>query len=424
MTSNCPLPLTSGSDTGGIKADDLSPLKSPSHDISPAVLDIADVLMNVSPNSTSMQQMMPTSGSLASQISTSAPEVRTGFASGASKSTTTKPFQDNVPAEPLLPFWKWPLSTQETFQARLSPVWQQPAPPPSPPHSLQVTFPPSSKRSKPSRANSTSTFFSEATSLDDTPTINLESHTKLPSPDSDSTDFRPKVGFDSTAPDVSVAASHMKIIHTGMEDRFETIIASVEDAGFDSIDSMSSAYYTTSFGEHTAIHALQSQSRSRRLRTLLASLRQKSAEWIDREAQGYREEIMRGAEDIFTRELSKTGNRASQDQPTVKFSPPTNHDKYGYSGVGDSIGEKVLQVLADRGLGTLLKTDMARLQTTVSVLKMISPSPLILLAWRLTTGCDYEGSRAMVPPDGAGKDKGAPPLGSFIGSMLVSMHAG
>ena len=104
-----------------------------------------------------------------------------------------------------------------------------------------------------------------------------------------------------------------------IEARFESIIRAVEGAGFESIDDMSTQYYTATFQEDTISHWAQSRSRSRSLYAFLASLHASTNTWTDREVQGYRQQITEAAESLYVGELSnamedimQNGRRRSQ----------------------------------------------------------------------------------------------------------------
>ena len=104
-----------------------------------------------------------------------------------------------------------------------------------------------------------------------------------------------------------------------IEARFESIIRAVEGAGFESIDDMSTQYYTATFQEDTVSHWAQSRSRSRSLHAFLASLHASTNTWSDREVQGYRQQITEAAESLYVGELSnamedimQNGRRRSQ----------------------------------------------------------------------------------------------------------------
>ncbi len=89
-----------------------------------------------------------------------------------------------------------------------------------------------------------------------------------------------------------------------LEARFEHVIKAVEEAGFESIDDMSTQYYTANFKEDTVSHWAQSRSRSRSLHAFLASLHASTNNWSDREVQGYRQQITEAAESLYVSELS------------------------------------------------------------------------------------------------------------------------
>lgn len=113
-----------------------------------------------------------------------------------------------------------------------------------------------------------------------------------------------------------------------LEARFERIIKTVEEAGFESIDDMSAQYYTATFKEDTVSHSAQSRSRSRSLHAFLATLHASTSSWSDREVQGYRQQITEAAESFYVGELSSAmedimqiGYRRSQALGEKALSP-------------------------------------------------------------------------------------------------------
>ena len=88
-----------------------------------------------------------------------------------------------------------------------------------------------------------------------------------------------------------------------LEARFERILDTVEEAGFDSIDSMGSCYYTTTFSPNSICASTQSMSRRRHLRKFLEDISESARGWNAQEAQGYHEGITRSAVNVYVEEL-------------------------------------------------------------------------------------------------------------------------
>ena len=101
-----------------------------------------------------------------------------------------------------------------------------------------------------------------------------------------------------------------------LEARFENVFKAVEEAGFESIDDMSTQYYTANFKEDTVSHWAQSRSRSRSLHAFLASLHASTNNWSDREVQGYRQQITGAAESLYVSELSYAKKDMMQNRDT------------------------------------------------------------------------------------------------------------
>jgi hypothetical protein len=85
--------------------------------------------------------------------------------------------------------------------------------------------------------------------------------------------------------------------------RLEKVLDAIDDAGFDSVESMIALYYASAFPAGSSLSAAQSLSKKRRLQRLLSTLHEVSKGWDQHEVQGYREGIMKSAEDIILGEM-------------------------------------------------------------------------------------------------------------------------
>jgi hypothetical protein len=85
--------------------------------------------------------------------------------------------------------------------------------------------------------------------------------------------------------------------------RLERVLEAIDEAGFDSVDSMVAAYYTSTIPPRSPIHSAQTLSKQRHLKRLLASLHESAKSWNAQELQSFREGIMRSAEDILIDEM-------------------------------------------------------------------------------------------------------------------------
>jgi len=88
-----------------------------------------------------------------------------------------------------------------------------------------------------------------------------------------------------------------------LECRVEAVLNSICKSGFNGLEDFVIQYFTADFHEDSSIVPAQSLSRSRHLRELLAAMSSSSQSWSSREAQGFRDEIIRSAELIYTQEL-------------------------------------------------------------------------------------------------------------------------
>jgi hypothetical protein len=100
-----------------------------------------------------------------------------------------------------------------------------------------------------------------------------------------------------------------------MEDRIGYVISCAKQVGFDSLDSLVSAYYTRPFAEVSSLSGEQRISRHRRLPQVLAQLRQQITTWTQWERTGFEDEILRTAEDICAAECGRfVGGDESPEQ--------------------------------------------------------------------------------------------------------------
>lgn len=90
---------------------------------------------------------------------------------------------------------------------------------------------------------------------------------------------------------------------TDLETRFELIFDAIEEAGFDSIDSMAGCYYTTTFPPNSLCASAQSLSRRRHLRKFLEDIRESARGWDAGESQGYQDGIIMSATCVYVDEL-------------------------------------------------------------------------------------------------------------------------
>lgn len=113
---------------------------------------------------------------------------------------------------------------------------------------------------------------------------------------------------------------HLATTPANLEDRFEMILDACKAAGYHSIDSMATEYYTASFPPNSYLADAQSRSRSRDLPELLdnlyaassASDHQRQNPWAFNESEKFREKILRLATNILIDEVGQVDR--AQDQ--------------------------------------------------------------------------------------------------------------
>lgn len=87
-----------------------------------------------------------------------------------------------------------------------------------------------------------------------------------------------------------------------LDERFECIMEQVEAAGFDSFDSLVTAYYGQTFSESSPLANEQRMSRNRRLPKVISDVYQATGQWTDWERRGFQDEILKTAESMVTTE--------------------------------------------------------------------------------------------------------------------------
>ncbi|KUJ19764.1 uncharacterized protein LY89DRAFT_459988 [Mollisia scopiformis] len=109
-----------------------------------------------------------------------------------------------------------------------------------------------------------------------------------------------------------------------LETRFERVIKYVEEAGFESIDDMTTQYYTTVFKEDSVPYWAQSRSRSRTLPGFLTSVHESTKTWTIRDVQSYQQHVTKIAESIYLNELA-TANQNIRMNEGTRHQTPEQH---------------------------------------------------------------------------------------------------
>lgn len=153
---------------------------------------------------------------------------------------------------------------------------------------------------------------------------------------------------------------------------FERIQEFVEDAGFESLESMMAAYYSSSFNAGTSSKPAQAVGRSRRLRSFLSAIHRNHTSWGEQERSTYREEIVRAAEGIYADELSTmvhgaTENSSSRTLSMAGSSKPSAETSRVY------IAHRLQNIISDHEIQEFMRKDRKELQDTVSILPIYIP---------------------------------------------------
>ena len=100
-----------------------------------------------------------------------------------------------------------------------------------------------------------------------------------------------------------ISHHHIPRRDASLAERLEYVLQCAHNVGFENFDSMMSKYYTTDFEHNSGISNEQCLSRNRRLPGVLAELRKHSKNWTMWERQGYLQEILKTAQDIYVAEI-------------------------------------------------------------------------------------------------------------------------
>lgn len=134
---------------------------------------------------------------------------------------------------------------------------------------------------------------------------------------SDSAYFTPTASSSSTmsAAVSDTNASALSIPHKNapLNERFEYIMSHVEAAGFESFDSMASAYYTETFEESSSLADEQRLSRNRRLPHVISDVYNATNQWTDWERKGFQEQIFKIAESMLSFEGCSARHQLATD---------------------------------------------------------------------------------------------------------------
>ncbi|CAI6338800.1 unnamed protein product [Periconia digitata] len=103
--------------------------------------------------------------------------------------------------------------------------------------------------------------------------------------------------------------------------RFEMVLEMVRTAGFQDLESMMGAYYTSQFEQDSLPAMAQSTSRSRRLKSLLKEISDSSTSWPRWQSRGFYEVVANMTASICTDEMDQIGG----SNPYMSH-PTTSHD--------------------------------------------------------------------------------------------------
>lgn len=169
------------------------------------------------------------------------------------------------------------------------------------------------------------------------------------------------------------------------ERRLERILSVIEEEGYESLDAVAAEYYVGQFPKESLLASEQFHSRTRRLGRLLHQVHQSSKTWSKKEAAGYRDIVIRAAEELFQEEvrsrirepnevLIHQHHRASPSPSSINSPWMSSHEDPDISGTAAKALQKdtrvsayaaVRNLLRERDLAPVLMQDVSRLQNTV-----------------------------------------------------------
>jgi hypothetical protein len=125
----------------------------------------------------------------------------------------------------------------------------------------------------------------------------------------------PIAASDASALD-SRSRSSMVSFTAPMTPRFSVVFEAMYQAGFQDIEEMILAYYTSQFEWGSVPAMLQSVSRSRRLSTMLHVLQQNSSQWPRWQSRGLHEGVLRAAVSLCVGEISLGAQPSTASLPS------------------------------------------------------------------------------------------------------------
>ncbi|OAX82931.1 hypothetical protein ACJ72_02719 [Emergomyces africanus] len=170
------------------------------------------------------------------------------------------------------------------------------------------------------------------------------------------------------------------------EDRLENILSAIEEEGYESLDAVAAEYYTGQFPKDSLLASEQFHSRTRRLGRLLHQVHQSCKTWSRKETAGYRDMVIRAAEELFQEEVRsrrrELGAHVEMHQPDHPSPSPSfinspwmaSREDPEILGSGAAASQRdtrtsaytaVRNLLHEKDLAPVLMQDVCRLQNTV-----------------------------------------------------------
>jgi hypothetical protein len=112
------------------------------------------------------------------------------------------------------------------------------------------------------------------------------------------------MAFQSTPTVDAATATH----YSSMDERLESVLERVEQAGFDNFDALVTAYYSETFHESSRLASEQRLSRNRRLPRVIAEIFRAASQWSAWERGGMNQEVIKSAECLLILEGTTARN--------------------------------------------------------------------------------------------------------------------
>lgn len=111
----------------------------------------------------------------------------------------------------------------------------------------------------------------------------------------------------------------LELDHGSLEARVDYVLQAIRNAGFPTLDTFVSSFYTASFRERSAAQKAQEVSHSSGLPMMLDELRLRSGDWPVWQARAYTDSIIRSAASIITDEFDRLTKKSYECEKELQL---------------------------------------------------------------------------------------------------------